>query len=292
MTHLASDFDAPATVSSAVPFVAATRHGAMHLTLQRPSTPARRSAASLHAAAVLAEAEPLLQWLEDWLGEALDPAPCETCSQADVPAARLHWRWGELAAIVDVPWPALLACRPAPELAGFWRDAVRWEELALQLVIAHEPLADDEWHALQVPGAGWLLRESFGADGHWPCELRLQLGAAVHAWPAHWQPGRRRLAWNAAPSLCRPAPHECAQAVLARPLHLTPPALLGWHGEPACDCSADQPVAVLPAPIQGRCALAAHLVPIGLRLARAEANASVAGAGALHAGYVLQVEAD
>lgn len=292
MTQLASDFDAATGLATAVSFIATTRHGGLRLALQRAAAWPSRSAASLRAAALLADAEPLLQWLEDWLGEPLDPAPSDAPAQPDAPTARLHWRWGELAATVDLPWPALLACRPAPEQAGFWRDALRWEELALQLVLAKETLADDEWGALQQPGAGWLVRESFGADGLWPCEMRLQLGGSVQAWPAHWRPGRGRLAWRDAAPLHRSAPSDGAQAVLAGPLRLTPPALLGWHGETGCDCSADQPVSLLPAPRQGRRALAARLLPIGLRLPCADTDAAVAGAPALHAGYVLQVEAD
>lgn len=291
MTQLASDFDAPATQAAAVTFLAPTRHGAMRLALSRTTAPATRAAASLRAAALLAEAEPLLQWLEDWLGEPLDPEP-SAAPAGDAPTARLHWHWGELAATVDLPWPALLACRPAPELAGFWRDAVRWDALALQLVIAQEALTADEWQDLQEPGAGWLLRESFGADGRWPCELRLRLGAQVLAWPAQWQPGRRRLAWSEAAPLQRPGHPECTQAVLARPLHLTAPTLLGWHGESACDCDADQPVSLLPAPSHGRRALAARLLPIGLRLPAAPADMPGIGTPALHSGYVLRVEAD
>ena len=69
--------------------------------------------------------------------------------------------------------------------------------------------------------------------------------------------------------------------MLARPLRLTPPALLGWHGETACDCGVGQPVALLPASRHGRRALAARLLPIGLRGAEP---------APLHAGYVLQVD--
>ena len=290
MTQLASDFDA-AGLAAAVSFIATTRHGALRLSLRRATAWPPRTPASLRAAALLAEAEPLLQWLEDWLDEPLDPSPGEA-SQAEAPTARLHWRWGELAATVDLPWPALLACRPAPELAGFWRDAVRWEELALQLVLAQDALTDDEWQALQQAGAGWLLRESFTADGVWPCELRLPLGGGVQAWPARWRPGVGRLAWSDAAPLQRPAQAEGAQAVLARPLRLSPPALLGWHGETGCDCNADQPVTLLPAPRRGRRALSARLLPIGLRLPGAEADAQGIVAPALHAGYVLKVEAD
>jgi hypothetical protein len=291
MTQLASDFDAPAALAAAVTFLAPTRHGALRLALSRASAPAMRAATNLRAAGLLAEAEPLLQWLEDWLGEPLDPEP-SAAPAGEASTARLHWHWGELAATVDLPWQSLLACRPAPELAGFWRDAVRWDALAPQLVIAQEALTDDEWQALQEPGAGWLLRASFGADDHWPCELRLRAGTEVLAWPAQWQPGRRRLAWSDAPPLQRPSHSECTQALLAKPLHLTPPDLLGWHGESVCDCDADQPVSVLAAPAHGRRVLAAHLLPIGLRLPGAAAEVPGIGTPALQAGYVLRVDAD
>lgn len=291
MTQLASDFDAPAALAAAVTYLAPTRHGALRLALSRTTAPAMRAVVSLRAAALLAEAEPLLQWLEDWLGEPLDPEP-SAAPAGEAPTARLHWHWGELGATVDLPWPALLACRPTPELAGFWRDAVRWPALALQLVIAQEALTDDEWQALQEPGAGWLLRESFGADGCWPCELRLPMGTDFQAWPALWQPGRRGLAWSAAPPLQRPRHPECAQALLARPLRLTPPALLGWHGETSCECDADQAVSLLPAPQHGRRALTARLLPIGLRLPGAAPDATGLTPPALQAGYVLRVEAD
>lgn len=292
MTQLASDFDAPAALAADVSFLAPTRHGALRLALRHADTSTPRGAASLRAAALLAEAEPLLQWLEDWLGEPLDPEPSAALPQPDAPTARLHWHWGELAATVDLPWPALLACRPAPELAGFWRDAVRWEDLSLQLVIAHEALSDDEWQALQEAGAGWLLRDSFSADGRWPCELRLHLGASVQAWTAQWRPGRRHLAWNdAAPPHAAGHP-ECAQAVLVKPLRLTPPVLLGWHGETTCECGADQAVLLVPAPRHGRRTLTARLVPIGLRLPGVAAEVPGLETPALHAGYVLRVEAD
>ncbi|MFL6699990.1 MAG: hypothetical protein ACJ8GJ_22700 [Vitreoscilla sp.] len=292
MTQLASDFDAPASLAAAVPFLAPTRHGALRLALRRTAAPAPRATASLMAAALLAEAEPLLQWLEDWLGEPLDPAPCEPPAQADATSARLHWRWGELVAAVDLPWPALLACRPSPELAVFWRDAVRWDELGLQLVLAHEALDDGEWQALQQEGAGWLLRESFTADGHWPCELRLQLGELTQRWPAEWRPARRRLTWSDAAPLPAAIAPECAQAVLAKPLRLTPPALLGWHGDNSCDWDSGQGICVLPAPRHGRRALAARLVPIGLRLPCAEADEPIAGSPPMHAGYLLRIGSD
>ena len=290
MTQLASDIDAAASPAAAISFIAPTRHGALHLALRRAAAWPPRTARSLRAAALLADAEALLQWLEDWLGEPLDPSPSETPVPADAAVARLHWRWGELVATVELPWQALLACRPAPELAGFWRDAVRWDELALQLVLAHDVLADDEWRALQQPGAGWLLRESFSVDGHWPCELRLQRGGEAQAWPAQWQPDRGRLDWGDAAPLQRPARADATLAVLATPLRLTPPALLGWHGETRCDCSVDQPVSLLPAPRHGRRALAARLVPIGLRLPCAGADVPGVAPVPLHAGYVLRVE--
>jgi hypothetical protein len=290
MTQLASDLDAPAALAAAVSYLAPTRHGALRLDLRTATTQPPLTVASVRAAALLAQAEPLLQWLEDLLGEPLDPAP--SAASTDSPAARLRWRWGELAATVELPWPALIAARPAPETAGFWRDAVRWEELALQLVIAQERLSDDEWQGLQEPGAGWLLRESFAADGCWPCELRLPMGTDFQAWPALWQPGRRRLAWSDAPPLQRPRHPECDQAVLASPLRLTPPALLGWHGGTNCECDVDQAVSLLPAPQRGRRALTARLLPIGLRLAGAAPDATGLTTPALQAGYVLRVEAD
>ena len=283
-TQLASDIDAAASPAVATGFLATTRHGALRLALRRTSAWPPRIAAPLRAAALLADAEPLLQWLEDWLGEPLDPAPCDASPATEVPMARLHWRAGELVATAALPWAALLACRPAPELVGFWRDAVRWDELALQLVLAHEALDDDEWQSLQQPGAGWLLRDSFSADGRWPCELRLQAGDDVQAWPALWQADRGRLAWSGESPVRRPEAGNGTLAVLSRPLRLTPPALLGWHGETSCDCAAGQPVWLLAAPRHGRGTLAAQLVPIGLRGGGAES-------APLHAGYVLQVDA-
>ena len=283
-TQLASDIDA-ASPAVATRFLATTRHGALRLALRRASAWPPRIAEPLRAAALLADAEPLLQWLEDWLVEPLDPAPCDAPPMAEAPMARLHWRTGELVATAELPWAALLACRPAPELAGFWRDAVRWDELALQLVLAHEALDDDEWQSLQQPGAGWLLRDSFSADGRWPCELRLQAGDDVQAWPALWQADRGRLAWSGESPVRRPVAGNGTLAVLSRPLRLTPPALLGWHGETSCDCAAGQPVSLLAAPRHGRRTLAAQLVPIGLRGTGAES-------APLHAGYVLQVDAD
>jgi hypothetical protein len=291
MTQLAPDLDAAADRAAAVTFAATTRHGALRLSLRRATPWPPRIAASLRAAALLADAESLLQWLEDWLGEPLDPAPADAPAPAAAPVARLRWHWGEVTASVELPWPALLACRPAPEVAGFWRESVRWDELALQLVLAHEDLCDDEWQALQQPGAGWLLRESFSADGHWPCELRLPLAGGTQVWPALWQPGRQSLTWREAAPPAPPGRAEQTLAVLAKPLRLTPPALLGWHGETGCDCAVDQPVSLLPAARHGRRALAASLLPVGLRAAGTGHAATVVDMPALHAGYVLRVEA-
>ncbi len=282
---LVPDIDSAAALEAATSFAALTRHGPLRLLLRSAAPPPARAPASVRAAALLAGAEPLLQWLEDWLGEALDPVPEEDL--VGTPGVHLHWRLDAVAATVEVPWPAMLAARPASELARFWRDAVQWEPLALELVLARERLDDDEWQQLQQPGAGWLMRDSFSADGHWRCELRLAGDDRPGAWPAQWHPGSARLGWDALGCAPTRTDLEATQAVLAAPLHMTPPQLLGWHGEPAFACRPDQPVALRPALRHGRRASRGHLLPIGLR---ASGSQSALEPAALHAGWVLRLD--
>lgn len=274
-------------------FAAPTRRGSIRLELHGAAAEASAGLPdSVCAAALLAGAEPLLQWLEDWVGEPLDPAPVDTAPR--IASARLHWRWGDVDAVVDVPWAALVSNRPAPEVADFWRDAVRWEPVAVQVVLAREALADDEWHALQRPGAGWLMRDAFTADGSWPCVLRLREDAFAREWPARWSPARRRLQWGEDAPAGAPAAavdDDCAQAVLVQPLRLAPPALLGWHEDGgACECRVDQAIALLPPARHGGPALHGRLVPIGLRLPGAPAAGPTFATAPLQAGWVLRVD--
>lgn len=276
----------------AAAFAAPTRHGPIRLALHGAAADAAaRLPDSVRAAALLAGAEPLLQWLEDWVGEPLDPAPVD--APAGIAAARLHWRWGDVDAVVDVPWAALVAHRPAPEVADFWREAVRWEPVAVQVVLAREALADPEWQALQRPGAGWLMRDAFTADGSWPCALRVREDGFAREWPARWWPARRRLQWGEDAPAGAPASadDDGAQAVLAEPLRLAPPALLGWHADAcACDCRADQAVAVLPPARHGPGALRGQLMPVGLRLPAPPAAGPTLAAAPLQAGWVLRID--
>jgi hypothetical protein len=296
--HAAAPAPRPPARGRAASFAAPTRHGPIALELHGAAAEASsRLPDSVRAAALLAGAEPLLQWLEDWIGEPLDPAPAGGAADTPprTPSARLHWRWGDVDAVVDVPWAALATHRPAPEVADFWRDAVRWEAVEVQVVLAREALTDDEWQALQRPGAGWLMRDAFTADGSWPCALRLREDGFAREWPARWWPARRRLQWDEAAPAGAPgaaADEDGVQAVLAQPLRLAPPALLGWHEDGgACDCPADQAVAVLAPARHGGRRLHAQLMPVGLRLSVPPAAGPAFGAVALQAGWVLRVDA-
>lgn len=287
----AANDTAPATTE----FRAPIRHGELRLALRATAPAPSRPGASLQAALLLAEAEPLLRWLEDWLDEPLQPAPLALAAamSAAAPASacvRLRWETDVVAAVVELPWSLLLAGRAPPRDDRAGGVEIGWEALPLTLELAREALPDAEWAELRQPGAGLLLRASFAGDGMWHCTLRPSGDRAARdpAWPATWACSRGRLQWGpghpAEPPLDAPG---TIVVRLAQALWVTPPQLMGWSGEAACDCDGDQPLALERAP-EGREALRGRLVPLGLRLPGGAASAST---GALaHAGWLALVE--
>ena len=244
-------------------FEAATRHGPVRLRVAGHDAREARGAPpdDLRAVLLLDGAEPLLAWLEDWIAEPLDPAPWTRSPASAPPCARMTWRGAGVDAVVDLPWTLLAACRPTTELAARLQDALAWEPVEAQLVLAAERLDEAEWQALRHPGAGLLLADSFAPDGGWACALRLAVRGSTLAWPARWQPATRRLAWDAA---AQAAPADADTFVaLARPLAFTPPELLGWQGEPRRACAPGELVLLRAGRAQP--ALHGRLMPAGLR---------------------------
>jgi len=254
-------------------FCAPTRGGELRLALRAIGSAPPRPGGSLLAALLLADAEPLLRWLEDWLDEPLQPAPRAPAAAVSMPApvsacVRLHWETDTVAAVAELPWSLLLSGSAAPGDGSAGGAGIRWQALAMTLALAREAMPDAEWAELRQPGAGLLLRASFTEDGAWPCTLRLAADRAAPdlVWPATWSCARGRLQWGGGyPAAAPPDAPGTVIVSLAHPLSLTPPQLLGWSGEAACDCGADQPLALARVP-DGDGALRGGLVPVGLRL--------------------------
>jgi hypothetical protein len=252
-----------------------------------------RAVAAVHAALLLAEAEPLLRWLEDWLDEPLEPAPRTAAAVSPGPGARLHWKSASIAAVVELPWPLLLAGRAAPPELGGHGSPVRWLPLSMALEVAREAVSDAEWIDLRHAGAGLLLGASFAHEGAWPCTLRPDANEAAArlglAWPARWTCADGRLRWDAGPRVASPPDAPGTVVVRVAPgLSLTPPQLLGWSCERACDCGTEQPVVLVRAREEGD-ALRGMLVPVGRRL---DGTASVGRTGAIaRAGWLARVDA-
>jgi len=294
---------APAEPHAQQRFEAETRFGTLGLAWAGPhADPSAGGPASrlLQAALQLARAELLLQLLEDWLGEALDPAPAEG---GHAPAAStacadclLQDDQGRLQIRLELPWACLLQCPPeASDLRTRLDQVLQWRPVPVHLVISHQTLAAAEWAQLQRPGAALLLPESFTA-GVWSCRVRSPQGQVPER-GLFWRPDDGGLAWQAGFDRCQPpaAPLSRDQLEvevrLHQPVQLTPPQLAGWPGAPQPACRGDRAV-VLCRDASGRAhaPLHGHLLPLGLLAARVHHPHDDAGTTSLSAGYALRIE--
>jgi hypothetical protein len=188
-------------------FIADTPHGSLHLEL-----PAAHGADAIGAALALADAEPLLAALENWLGLDLDPRPQ---IPAAAPPAGLLWCSAANNAHLGMPWPLLAQAPPSgmPALQG--------PELALTVHVAR-------WAQLPTrpPGGGLLLLPA-AFEEHWRITLvQPDLGFEIDAlWAG---PG--------SPATLAGAPRAAAAAAatvrLMQTLHWPLPAVMGWCQTP------------------------------------------------------------
>jgi len=223
----------------AASFGAGSRFGTVQLRLQGRPQGRMPVVPALREALLLAQAEPLVQLLEDWWGEALDFAPD---AAEDSPGARAEATLGTpdgealLQATLVLPWAALQGCRPQEAALRERLGVLQWQPVAAHLVLSRQRLARDEWQLLAQPGAALLLPESTGAA--WPCVLRpAQAGAPWPALRASWEPHAGRVQWQgelAADGALGEGEVEVELRLLPT-LRLQPPQLLGWDGLPQAE---------------------------------------------------------
>jgi len=248
---------------------------------------------------LLARAEPVLQMLEDWLGEALDPMPLEGPATASAAAACaegvLSDEQGLVHLRIELPWAAVLEGAPHDEALRMRLDGLlRWEPVPVQLVVSQQVLTPSEWTQLQCPGAALLLPESF-TGAAWGCSLRSpQAGARERA--VFWRPEDGGLLWSGGPARQRGGAHPVrhdqlyVEVRLHQALPLTPPQLAGWPGVPQPACQGDRAVVVChDGDGRAEARLHGHLLPLGLLAARVHHD-NDAGATSVSAGYALRIE--
>jgi hypothetical protein len=195
--------------SALMHFCAQTPHGTLHLQL-----PARHGGDAVGAALALADAQPLLGALEQWLALTLDPAP--GLEPADPPPGLL-WCSTVDNVHLGLPWQLLAQAPPSgmPVLHG--------PELALQVVVARWPQLPP---LPQAAGGGLLLLPASFADGWRVTLVQPELGFEIDAlWAG---PGH-------APTLAG-APHaalgSAATVRLVQSLQWPMAAVLGWCQAP------------------------------------------------------------
>lgn len=126
--------------------------------LQPIERPARRL---LHDALRLADAEPLLATLEAWLGEALDPAPCDAPTQpAGLLAEVVH---GVAAPAGTRCWLPIEPLRARSAPASMRGDDLHWQALRLDVELDRFDLPASERAKLAV-GRVLLLPGSFATN--------------------------------------------------------------------------------------------------------------------------------
>lgn len=270
-------------------FRACTAWGDVQLTLHDRGVMPHRLDDNVRAALLLDRIEPLLRWLEDGLGSSIDPEPHPPSPHGTGVCAQ--WHGPAVDASVVLPWSLLRAFDPPEDDAARWQRELQWQAVAVELELSRQALSDAEWQALQHDGAGLLLPESFAGagGGAWPCLLRSLEGDLECK--GHWRVTQQQVLWqerwHGAPAVAGDAPAlRMTRVCLSRPLMLSPPALLGWHGASSCSCTTDDALRITRDGAPG--ALHGHLVPIGLRAAPALA-ADLPSSSLLHSGYVLRV---
>jgi hypothetical protein len=204
-------------------FCAPTPQGSLHLAL-----PARHGSDAVGAALALADAEPLLAELEQWLALPLDPCwmHAEAAPAAPAPAPTgLLWCGSADEARLGLPW-ALLAQAAPPGIA-----ALADVQLELQVEVARWPHLPPAPAVPPVPpgsSAGALLLLPASHQSSWRVTLvQRALGMEVDA---HWPgPGHAPSAAGA-PRVAAPA-EACVRLdqVLRWPVR----AVFGWSPAPA-----------------------------------------------------------
>ncbi len=295
--------DVPSTAAESQAFVrfeALTRFGPLALRCARAdATTGAGMPRLLQAATLLARAEPVLQMLEDWLGEPLDPEPVEgsvpvagsmACAGCALPDEQglVHLR-------IELPWAAVLHGTSHDEgLRIRLEGLLQWEPVPVQLVVSQQVLTQAEWAQLQRPGAALLLPESFTAAA-WSCSLRSPQ-AAMPERAVFWRPEDGGLFWSSGADRrlgsAQPLRHDQVglEVRLHQSLPLTPPQIAGWPGVPRPVCRGDRAVVVCH-DSHGReeTRLHGHLLPLGLLAARVHHD-NDAGATSVSAGYALRIE--
>ncbi|MED5621623.1 hypothetical protein [Ideonella sp. BN130291] len=251
---------------------APTPFGPLVLSLQPAPGVELPSHEVLRAALLLAQAEALVQLLEDWLQAPIDLEPGSPGAAG--PSAAAHVSLGPagggpvLQAQVHLPWAWLQALPPREPALAQQLQALKWQPLATRLVLSRQGVQAAEWAQLCQPGAALLLPESFEPAG-WPCALRPLDSVGEALLPqdlgAQWQPHAARLQWLGQPSPAAAATGEVMLEVLLRqPLMLTPPELLAWAGMQVRECAGGaallERVGVAHAVVHP-----AQLLPLGLR---------------------------
>jgi len=188
-------------------FEAQAREGVLQLVL-----PDERGDA-VAAALALAEHEPLVAVLEQWLQQPLDPQPVP---RAD--AGPGLW-WTEAAPVqIGLAWPLLAAQARAPA----W--ALRWPDFSFEATVARFDVAP---RPADAQGGVLLLPPSF--EGAWRVNLSAPLKGLLAE--AEWRgPGHELLLVD--PPEPGEAPDAGWRVLLADPLRRSLPELLGWI-EPA-----------------------------------------------------------
>lgn len=227
-----------------IAFEAGTGEGRLHLKL--PGLAADAVAAAL----ALAEHEPVIAALEDWLGEPLDPKPLT----AGEDGATLTWlRCGELR--LGLPWALLVRAQSAPALE------IDWPALVFDIAVA-------EFDAPPLPphARGGVLLLAEAAEAAWPVRLSAR---EWRDWPLHlqarWAGPGQALELDAAPVWGARAPAPW-RVQLDQPLQRTLPELLGWTATKASPLPGPGAVLLAPAAAPRAGTLAPALGGTGLWL--------------------------
>lgn len=159
------NFSEPVDATAKLYFQGATACGAVGLTLARQAG-AEGAATGIEQVLQLAQTEPLIRAVEQWLRSDWDPAPCDSCDEAVQHGYQAIVRNPTLAppgAILHVPLEALLA--PPPEI--LCAPASIWATQTADLILGSVPLSVLE---RLEPGALVWLPQAFGPQ--WIVSLR------------------------------------------------------------------------------------------------------------------------